>query len=275
MPIFAIWRRLRIRDSRLTSCGVLVGERNYSKGNGLAPELQRLGDGGTAFDARTLRDAEARDVDTVDRPSTAEGGASPCSTSHIFCEDFESSLSAWEVKQDPGTFITKSSARARSGEGALELRKVISGRGGTAYLSRSVAAPRIRCEADYWFEAQPLFGDFFTMIAEQPAPFAFFQSSIARGADDSVYGGVYSRGPEAFEKGSPLAATLTKGVWLHLASVLNRRTFDKTWDGQDARFSASFAPANPVGWILQVGVTYEQSASDWRIFVDNVFCDAI
>jgi hypothetical protein len=256
-----------------TACSLLFNLEAF-QGSGADRTIDADGGAGLA-----QRDADAPDAAIADAsaPDATRDAASesPCKSAHLFCEDFETGIApAWSVKEAPGTSISVVSSRARSGRSSLQLRKVANATVGTAHIERVAATANLRCEADVYYEALPnLQSALYVVSATSPAPFNFFQYSLERDLSGEATIDSY-RLPDAFVDGPNLGELATIGTWLHTSFLVEGKRFTASFAGTQNSFSPA-APTAASGWKLEIGMPYENTAGNWNLFLDDIFCDAL
>jgi hypothetical protein len=203
---------------------------------------------------------------------------SPCNKPHLWCEDFEAAAldPSWTATQELGTSLKNAPAPGRPGTRALELRKIQAKKVALAFVERAVAAPRLRCEVDYFFETAPNISTFYNLISRNPEPQTFYQVSVSHEGSGLVSFGDYADPGPVRTNGSPIAKPLTTGRWIHLAHTYDPKRSVAEFDGTTSMFNPTFAPANGSSWVLRIGIPYEEAPSaEWALFIDNAFCDAL
>jgi hypothetical protein len=218
-----------------------------------------IGDGGTGA--------------TADAPS-----GNPCSTSHLWCENFEAAAldPLWKTTQEVGTLLRTAAAPRRPGTRALEVRKTQPTKAAVAFLERSVDAARVRCEVDYYFETAPEVSTFYNVISKNPAPQTFYQVSLSHeGAGLVSFGARADPGP-VFSEALPRFKSLATARWVHFVHTYDSKQSVADFDGTRSTFASTAAPVDGKSWALRIGVTYEETPKvAWALFIDNAFCDAL
>jgi hypothetical protein len=241
---------------------------------------QTTSDGGIAEDSSGLRDAQGA-VDSSglrDAQGAVDSGATvtPCDASHLFCENFEaaSPSASWRTIQPTGTLLETTKVRARTGSQSFRMRKTQVGTKAFTYLERSVSAPRIRCEADFYYETFPApESAVYLLAASAPQPFAYVEYTITRAADGLFGLGQY-REPSNFV-GAPAGDTFGPlKTWIHLKFSINGALVAANFPNTTSSFSPT-PPNTAGGWLLQIGTPFEKSAGNWDYFIDDIFCDAL
>lgn len=225
-------------------------------------------------------------VDAVG-PDAGDGGATPCSSAHAFCDDFEQGVPnttvRWSSLQTGAATLNADDTDYQSPTHAarFDLASSDAGSAVTRLEKTLGGASAFRCSFEMKVAVAPnnssSFADFFTVIATPPPGGDLTGwSLLLEYRTDSV--GIYLQDTgTSTDGGSDIRAAslgLTTGAWHHVAftadGVAHRLTIDI--DGNPAYANATLYPSA----VDATSVVLEMNAfgtSPWSMLFDDVVCD--
>ncbi len=239
---------------------------NASNDGSVAADAKRIGEGGSTF-------------------FPPDAAASPCSTPHLFCDDFDTGDPAalatrWSsVLQMAGplsldTNLVASPPRALhlaaqpgTGKRASELRKIVATTTSVVHVELDMFSSGPG--AGTWAEIDPV------EVTMNPAPAGFDYHSVSLGTyPDGINFEYYKSSGGTTAPGVTSKITLPFGKWVHLAVTIDYAASPHTAvlavDGVTAaQLTIEGTPPSSVE--VALGATYsEKLAVDWTLGFDNV-----